>query len=88
MMTMKKNNRSYITLAAKRGSCKIRILIINNPNTCTANPYNTFLAVQQQGYAAPHPLPSVSPFLMLSNDILELKALSETKVQDYREKPN
>lgn len=60
MMTMKKNNRSYITLAAKRGSCKIRILIINNPNTCAANPYNTFLAVQQQEHAAPQPLPSVS----------------------------
>lgn len=60
MMTMKKNNRSYITLAAKRGSCKIRILIINNPNMCAANPYNTFLAVQQQEHAAPQPLPSVS----------------------------
>lgn len=88
MMTMKKNNRSYITLAAKRGSCKIRILIINSPNTCTANPYNTFLAVQQQEHAAPQPLPSDSPFLMLSNDTLEFKALIETKVQDYREKPN
>lgn len=82
MMTMKKNNRSYITLAAKRGSCKIHILIINNPNTCTSNPYHAFLSSAME-YTAPQPLPSESPFLMLSNDNLQLKTLSETKMQDY-----
>lgn len=83
MMTMKKNNRSYITLAAKRGSCKIRILIINNPNMCTSNPVPPNLLRSATEHAAPQPLPSELPSLMLSNETLQLKTLSESKMWDY-----